>query len=122
MYTTPPHYIILVHYSNSHIFFSCFPLPFIPFALLIHYFVFSFFIFSCLFIFFLLFLLTKWSIAFYMELHEQYMLLEIIPPSDTKQTTFTTEQFMTILHALGQNTSIFDKCLERKNIFIGIDC
>jgi len=50
--------------------------------------------------------------------YQRYVSLEIIPPSNTKQTTFTTEQFLTALHGLGQQASLLERyILRRKKLF-----
>ncbi len=118
IYMSPiPHCIIKVELIQNTPVFSCYTLPHISFISFtpIFYLTLHSVIFICSVLLFLLCL--RGFIQMKRQLSETHVLLEIIPPSDTKQTTLTTEQFMTNLHSIGQNRSWFDKLVGKKNIF-----
>lgn len=46
-----------------------------------------------------------------------YVILEIIPPRDTKQSPLATEQFLTTLHSLGKQRSFIDRLLFKKKLY-----
>lgn len=118
MYQRPPfNCFVLVHFINGHILFSCLSLPYISFSTAFHFFTFSLLIFSILFLSIFLLFIFKLLFLLKRELSEKHVLLEVTPPSNTKQTTFTTEQFMTSLHSLGNQWSLIDLLLGRKNLF-----
>lgn len=117
MLTIPSCFILKVQIINSHPVFSCYSLPSFLFSLPYHYFILAL---SILFIFsviILLILSLRLFIRLKRQLSQTNIILEIIPPSNTKQTTLTTEQFMTNLHGIEQNRSFVDTLLGRKNTF-----
>jgi hypothetical protein len=51
-----------------------------------------------------------------LQIRAHKSLLEIIPPHNNKQSLLATEQFLTTLHALGQQRSWFEKLIGKKKV------
>ncbi len=116
MYTTPQHCIDIVHIINNRPYFSCLTFPNFPLNTMLHYLLVILFLLLSIVFLFILFLIVRWFIVLNKQLSEPKVLLEITPPFDTKQTPFSTDQFITSLHSLGKSRTLIDIFLGRKSI------